>query len=464
MFALFVVFGAVDLGHQHGRKEVRSKLGGNFLGYIKLGRCLPLNTNQLSANQVGYKQLYTNRVVKKLSSSKQVGTKPRCSKQDDMKQLYRLLRDVQDQVATFFGHPSIPSRYLVIYVGETRLTSKRFPFSEENDMYLITQQSDRVTILGLLLGAAHIDVMYEEDTMYAKEVMSCMGMFFRGAPVGTLDIRMDRPTPRRVEALPAELEVFNFGGAVRRIKTSYSAYELGKGLLKFPCLEQLKIDGTVHEVDFAGLAQIKLLSKLHLSTKTFDARFCSLTNLTSLCLACNEQKSSLPTELGLMTNLRFLGMSGNITGCIPTELGLLCGVEELSLCGNTSTTTFSTTTFEGSIPTELGLMTTLSALVLKGNFSGVIPSELGLLTKLESLYLSSPFLRLNIPNQLCELSRLEFLTLSCQTLQGCLPEDFDKLVCLQILKLDCPRIDTTRLDMRRWTQVSIGVWDTYHMT
>jgi|LakMenEpi03Aug12_release.lakeMendotaPanAssembly.Ray.scaffolds.fasta_scaffold19383_6 hypothetical protein len=458
MFALFVVFG-VDLGHQHGQKEVRSKLGGNFLGYVKLCRGLPRNANHLSANQVGYKQLYTDRAVKKLSSSKQVGAKSRNSEQDDMKQLYRLLRDVQDQVATFFGHPSIPSRYLAIYVRETRLTSKMFPFIEEDKMHLITPKSVGETILKLLDGALYIDVMYEEDSMYAKEVMSCMGMWFRGAPVGTLDIGLDRGTPR-AEALPAELEVFNFGGVVRRIKTSYSAYNLGKGLLKFPCLEQLKIDGTVQEVDFAGLAQLKLLSKLHLSTKTFDKRFCSLTKLTSLCVACNEQKSSLPTELGLMTNLRFLGLSGKITGCIPTELGLL-GLEELSLCGNTSTTTFSTTTFDGSIPTELGLMTTLNTLVLQGKFSGVIPSELGLLTKLESLYLASPFLGPNIPNQLCELSRLEFLTLSCQTLQGCLPEDFDKLVCLQILKLDCPKIDTTRLDMHRWTQVSKGVWNTY---
>ena len=62
--------------------------------------------------------------------------------------------------------------------------------------------------------------------------------------------------------------------------------------------------------------------------------------------------------------------SNNLSGSIPTELGLLTELSKLDLKHNTLT---------GSIPTELGLLTELSVMYLyKNNLNGTIPTELGL--------------------------------------------------------------------------------------
>ena len=62
--------------------------------------------------------------------------------------------------------------------------------------------------------------------------------------------------------------------------------------------------------------------------------------------------------------------SNNLSGSIPTELGLLTELLTLYLYDNTLT---------DSVPTELGLLTELSVMYLyKNNLNGTIPTELGL--------------------------------------------------------------------------------------
>ena len=56
--------------------------------------------------------------------------KPDCQ---SYRSVYYVLRNLQDQVAKFFSHPTRPSRYIALFVGDTRLTSPGFPFAESDD-------------------------------------------------------------------------------------------------------------------------------------------------------------------------------------------------------------------------------------------------------------------------------------------------------------------------------------------
>lgn len=91
----------------------------------------------------------------------------------------------------------------------------------------------------------------------------------------------------------------------------------------------------------------------------------------------------LPTELGLLTNLKVLRLSNSkdLTGPIPTDLGMLKGLTELKLQGNTLT---------GTIPKEITGLTfvTLFDLSLNQNLTGPIPPDLKDLLNVETLWLS----------------------------------------------------------------------------
>lgn len=84
----------------------------------------------------------------------------------------------------------------------------------------------------------------------------------------------------------------------------------------------------------------------------------------------NNLSGPIPPELGSLSNLERLDLSGNrLTGSIPAELGSLNSLEALSLLGNQLT---------GSIPAELGDPGNLADLDLSENqLTGSIPPELG---------------------------------------------------------------------------------------
>ena len=149
-----------------------------------------------------------------------------------------------------------------------------------------------------------------------------------------------------------------------------------------------------------------------------------LTNLdgfvTELSLPGNNLSGTLPSELGDLTQLRWLVLNGNeLTGAIPAELGNLTQLRGLVLDNNELT---------GPLPPTLGELTQLTLLDLTSNgLSGPILAELGALSRLDSLLLGNNELTGPIPAELGDLSSLRKLRLSGNRLSGVVPPELGEL-------------------------------------
>ena len=145
-----------------------------------------------------------------------------------------------------------------------------------------------------------------------------------------------------------------------------------------------------------------------------------LTNLRHLALRENELSGGIPPTLGRLVDLETLDLGANIfSGPIPPELGNLTNLVRLSLTGRSLRGLF------GPIPPELGKLSALQTLALRGNdLSGPIPRELGNLANLEFLGLDANELSGTIPPELGNLANLTTLYLRYNKLSGALPSGF----------------------------------------
>jgi hypothetical protein len=110
---------------------------------------------------------------------------------------------------------------------------------------------------------------------------------------------------------------------------------------------------------------------------------------------CEGIGGSLPSEIGLLTKVRVLGLGGtSIEGTIPEELFHLTTLFHLDLGG---------TQISGTISTNIGLLTLLLSLDLEATeISGTVPEELGLLTTARRLLLNgNSRLSGSIPETFC---------------------------------------------------------------
>lgn len=135
----------------------------------------------------------------------------------------------------------------------------------------------------------------------------------------------------------------------------------------------------------------------------------------------NKLSGAVPREfwkLSTLTEIKWQGVSGTI----PENIGSLLPhmTKFMSAFGGLS----------GTIPTGLGLWTNLQSLMLNNNaLSGTIPTQLGLLTNLDVLFLSeNPFLSGTIPSELASLSRMGGLWLhENPRMSGSIPPEFSNL-------------------------------------
>ena len=182
----------------------------------------------------------------------------------------------------------------------------------------------------------------------------------------------------------------------------------------------------------AELGNLTSLISLSLSgdlTGPIPAELGNLTSLRRLALR-GDLTGPIPAELGNLTSLISLGLVGDLTGPIPAELGNLTSLGSLSLSGDLA----------GPIPPELGNLTSLGSLSLSGDLTGPIPPELGNLTSLVHLRLNRNRLSGSIPPELGNLTSLWQLSLSLNNLSGSIPPELGNLTSLGRLRLDGNRL------------------------
>jgi Leucine rich repeat len=119
-------------------------------------------------------------------------------------------------------------------------------------------------------------------------------------------------------------------------------------------------------------------------------------------VGCNSENKITSLTLGKIDDEK---STFALYGQIPTELGLLTSLETLDLSGHT---------LKGNVPTELAnLAPTLKYFYASANrLSGINSELMGKLTSLEILFLDKNFLQGTLPTTLMNLSRLRVLDVS----------------------------------------------------
>ncbi len=142
----------------------------------------------------------------------------------------------------------------------------------------------------------------------------------------------------------------------------------------------------------------------------------------------NNLTGSLPSQIGNLIGLTYLGIDSNyIGGVIPPEIGNLTKLRALYLYYNQ---------ISGSIPPELGNLTLLEDVALSNNLlSGSIPPQLGNLSSLMYIHLQANQLSGSVPPEIGNLTNLLTLWLNDNQLSGSLPASIGNLVNLSCLYL-----------------------------
>jgi Leucine rich repeat len=155
--------------------------------------------------------------------------------------------------------------------------------------------------------------------------------------------------------------------------------------------------------EFIGIPDLKQCIKITKATYSFEGKDLFRTLPSQLGLLSNLRyldimtfnHTVLPTTIGCLTNLKALSISWSLIGEIPSALGSLTQLTSLNLFYNV---------LIGTIPSSFASLTNLKELNLDSNLlTGTFPSFFASLTNLKGLYLEGNFLKGTIPDALCDL-------------------------------------------------------------
>ncbi|MCC5667175.1 leucine-rich repeat domain-containing protein [Nostoc sp. CHAB 5784] len=137
-----------------------------------------------------------------------------------------------------------------------------------------------------------------------------------------------------------------------------------------------------------------------------------------------KRLTTLPPEIGQLTNLQTLYLDGNQLSSLPPEIGQLTNLQSLNLRSNQLS----------SLPAEFGKLTNLQILYLDNNQLSSLPAKFGKLTNLQWLHLSGNQLS-TLSKEIVQLTNLQWLNLSSNQLSS-LPPEIVQLTNLQTLYLN----------------------------
>eukprot|EP00536_Pseudo-nitzschia_multiseries_P007045 jgi/Psemu1/65849/estExt_Genemark1.C_1570041 len=162
-----------------------------------------------------------------------------------------------------------------------------------------------------------------------------------------------------------------------------------------------------------------------------------LTQLTGLDIDNNKLTGTIPTELGKLKKMVELDLdANNLSGPIPTEFGRLINAREFDLIHNQ---------LSGPIPTEIGNLASLATFAAEGNnLSGTIPSQVGKMENIAGLNLAHNSITGTIPPEIrFAKSSLTELVLNNNAMEGTIPTEIGRLTLLTQLVLDANRFTGT---------------------
>ncbi|MEH2177764.1 leucine-rich repeat domain-containing protein [Nostoc sp.] len=165
-----------------------------------------------------------------------------------------------------------------------------------------------------------------------------------------------------------------------------------------------------------------------------------LTNLQTLDISDNEL-SSLPAEIVQLTNLQTLHVYNNQLGSLPLEIVQLTNLQTLGLRYNQLS----------SLPPEIVQFTNLQTLDLRYNQLSSLPAEIVQLTNLQSLHLRNNQLS-SLPPKIVQLTNLQSLGLGSNQLSS-LPPEIVQLTNLQTLYLGGNQLSSLPAEIAQLTNL-----------
>ncbi|KAL8511695.1 hypothetical protein ACS0TY_018209 [Phlomoides rotata] len=202
---------------------------------------------------------------------------------------------------------------------------------------------------------------------------------------------------------------------------------------------------------FTGVAphflhNLSLLEHLHLSSNHLRIEPSSSCSTLSYCSQSQikEEEGALPSEIGQLYQLDFLGLTLNtFTGPILECFGNVTSLRELHLDSNKLTSSIpsslwslmdliklelSQNSLSGTLPPEIGdLVATVHINISMNQLSGSIPRAIGNLQNLVNLSLAHNRLEGSIPVSVGGMINLVTLDLSYNNLSGPIPKSFETL-------------------------------------
>ena len=185
---------------------------------------------------------------------------------------------------------------------------------------------------------------------------------------------------------------------------------------------------------------------------------CQDGGVTYLSLSSGNQLTSVPAEIGQLSNLQGLYLIGNQLTSVPTEIGQLSNLQELFL-GHNQLMTVPAEIGQlnnlllldlyniqlTAVPAEIGQLSNLQTLRLEGNQLMVVPTEIGQLSNLQELSLGHNQLT-TVPAEIGQLSNLQSLGLSSNQLTV-VPAEIGQLNNLLLLDLSSNQLTAVPVEI-----------------